>query len=77
MKAIQVMFDEDLLERLDEDEEVRQRGRSAVLREAAADYLERRRMANITSKYREAYADGPALGEDFEGWEKEGKWPSE
>ena len=43
MKAIQVMFDEDLLARLDADEGVKEKGRSAVLREATAAYLERRR----------------------------------
>ena len=36
MKAIQVMFDETLLKRLDADAEVRKVGRSAVLRRAAA-----------------------------------------
>ena len=39
MKAIQVMFDEDLLAQLDADEDVKKKGRSAVLREAATAYL--------------------------------------
>ena len=38
MKAIQVTFDEALLERLDRHPEVRERGRSAVLREATVEY---------------------------------------
>ena len=42
MKAIQVTFDETLLERLDRHPAVRERGRSAVLREAAAEYPRRR-----------------------------------
>jgi predicted transcriptional regulator len=33
MKAIQIMLDEDLLAQLDETAEVREKGRSAVLRE--------------------------------------------
>jgi metal-responsive CopG/Arc/MetJ family transcriptional regulator len=43
MKAIQVMLAEELLARLDASEEVQAEGRSAVLRRAAAEYLDRRR----------------------------------
>jgi predicted transcriptional regulator len=32
MKAVQIMFDEDLLARLDDTADVREKGRSAVLR---------------------------------------------
>ena len=39
MKRIGVTFDETLLERLDQQPEVREQGRSAVLRRAVADYL--------------------------------------
>jgi metal-responsive CopG/Arc/MetJ family transcriptional regulator len=74
MKAIQVTFDEPLLEALDKDEEVRRDGRSAVLRRAAAEYLRRKRSQRITDQYRKAYAQVTA--DDFEGWEDEGVWPS-
>ncbi len=77
MKAIQVMFDEDLLARLDADEVVKEKGRSAVLREAAAAYLERRRRALIADGYKSAYPGQEGLGADLEGWEEEGEWPSE
>jgi metal-responsive CopG/Arc/MetJ family transcriptional regulator len=77
MKPIQVMFDEDLLAELDADEDVRARGRSAVLREAAAAYLERRRRAVIAGEYENAYAGREGLEEELEGWETEGEWPSE
>ena len=75
MKPIQVMLDEKLLARLDADDEVRSRGRSAVLRLAAAQYLERRRRASIADRYRRAYADASGLDEEFEGWEDEAEWP--
>ena len=39
MKAIQITFDETLLEELDATEEVRQDGRSAVFRRAIKEYL--------------------------------------
>ncbi len=52
MKAIQVLFDEPLLRRLDADEEVRKLGRSAVLRRAATEYLRKRRAKRDAPKDR-------------------------
>ena len=75
MKPIQVMFDEKLLERLDDDLEVRKFGRSAVLRRAAAEYLRRSRTKRIADAYRRAYSKTAGLGEEFAGWEEEGSWP--
>ena len=75
MKPIQVMFDEALLRRLDADGEVRKVGRSAVLRRATAEYLRRSRARRIAQAYRRAYSGGSGLGDEFEGWEKEGSWP--
>jgi metal-responsive CopG/Arc/MetJ family transcriptional regulator len=71
------MLDEDLLARLDENEEVRQEGRSAVLRRAATEYLERRRREAVTAQYQKAYSVTPGLGGEFEGWEDQGSWPTE
>ena len=51
MKTIQVAFDEALLARLDRDPAVRERGRSAVLREAAAAYLVRQQAQVISDRY--------------------------
>ena len=74
MKAIQVTLDEDLIARLDRDEEVQRDGRSAVLRRAAEAYLRRRRSDAIAQAYAQAYKQ-PGLGTEFEGWEKESVWP--
>jgi metal-responsive CopG/Arc/MetJ family transcriptional regulator len=75
MKAIQVSFDEELLRRLDADQEVRRDGRSAVLRRAAAVYLRRKRRAQIADAYRRGYGEQGDPGSEFEGWEHEGVWP--
>lgn len=75
MKAIQVSFDEDLLERLDSTEEARRDGRSAVLRRATAEYLKRRARQEVATRYRQAYGEGEGLGDEFEGWEDQGEWP--
>jgi metal-responsive CopG/Arc/MetJ family transcriptional regulator len=74
MKAIQITFDEPLLARLDADEEVRQDGRSAVLRRAVEQYLARRRKDRIAAAYRKAYAR-KRTADDLAGWEDEGAWP--
>jgi len=77
MKAIKVLLDEELLERLDNDPEVQCLGRSAILRQAAVEYLEHRRREAIREQYRQAYADGGGLGGELEGWEDQGVWPPE
>ncbi len=75
MKPIQVMFDEALLARLDASAEVRRVGRSAVLRRAAAEFLQRRQRQMIAEQYREAYAAGLDGDEELAGWSEEGSWP--
>jgi len=75
MKAIQIMFEEKLLEKLDATEEVRKEGRSAVLRRAVAAYLSQRRLASIATQYRKAYRGDEGLGREFRGWEEQGVWP--
>lgn len=75
MKPIQILIDERLLSRLDADEEVRQVGRSEVLRRAAADYLRRSRTRRIADSYRRAYRGGKGLGDEFAAWESEAAWP--
>jgi metal-responsive CopG/Arc/MetJ family transcriptional regulator len=74
MKAIQLTMDEELLEALDASEEVRREGRSAVVRRATAEYLQRSRRREIARQYREGY-QGENIGEELEGWTDEGVWP--
>lgn len=77
MKAVQVLFDEELLRRLDADEEVRADGRSAVLRRAASEYLRRRRARRTSEAYQRAYGSSrTGLGEEYAGWPDEGAWPA-
>lgn len=76
MKAIQITFDERLLEKLDSDEEVKQEGRSAVIRRAVANYLREKRRGTIAAAYRRAYSKKPAES-DLGGWADEGVWPDE
>lgn len=77
MKAVQVMFDDELLRRLSESHEVRERGRSEIVRRAVDRYLRQRAAEQIEEQYRRAYADRRALEDDLAGWDEEGTWPGE
>lgn len=55
MKAVQVMFDEDLLAELDKIADVREKGRSAVLWQLASDFVARSREREIDALYERAY----------------------
>ena len=70
------MFEESLIERLDATAEAQEKGRSAVLRRLAGDYLRELRRQEIQRRYASAYGDGAALGDDFDGWDDQGRWPS-
>lgn len=50
-------------------------GRSAVLRRAAAEYLQKQRARTTAGRYRRAYGKRESLGEEFRGWEDESVWP--
>lgn len=75
MKPVQVILDEELLERLDATPEVKKYGRSAVLRQATEEYLRRRRDREIAERYAAAYGKAGGLGKEFAGWEDQGEWP--
>ena len=77
MKTIQITMDEQLLARLDDDATVRQKGRSAVLREMAAEYLDRRKRKAISEQYHAAYGGERGAPRDLAGWENEGIWPKD
>ncbi|MCY4210672.1 MAG: hypothetical protein OXE97_06475 [Gammaproteobacteria bacterium] len=74
MKTIQIMMDDDLLASLDQTQEVKRHGRSAVLRRATSEYLSHQRQAEITRQYQQGYGKDACLGDDFKGWEDEAAW---
>ncbi len=77
MKPIQITFDEELLAELDERPEVRERGRSAVLREAAAAYLVKKRSEDIARQYEQAYTRAPQSEAEVAEWESVQAWSEE
>ncbi len=76
MKAIQITIGAELLEQLDQRPEVRERGRSAVLREAAAAYIASKRAKDIANFYKKAYTKFPQTAEELV-WAGQGEWPEE
>ena len=76
MKPIQLLIDRALLRRLDADPEVKQVGRSEVLRRAASAYLRRSRARRIAEAYAKAYGSDAGLGDEWSGWDSEGVWPA-
>jgi len=78
MKTIQITMDEKLLLKLDAQQETRRIGRSAVLRQAVLEYLDRGHRNSIAAGYQRAYSDkSGSLGDEFKGWEDVGQWPPE
>lgn len=75
MKAIRVTLDGALLDKLNHSPEVQERGRSAILREAVAEYLKRKDTEAITRRYQAGYRDTAKLNDELEGWAGEGAWP--
>ena len=75
MKAIRITLDVAVLERLDRLPSVRKRGRSAVLREAVEEFLNRWEAQEIARRYREGYRDATVLDHELDGWTDEGVWP--
>ena len=76
MKPVQVLFDENLLAELDTDDEVKRLGRSRVLRDLVASYLDERRQAILDSQYVAGYGGGSQVCEELDGWDEEGVWPA-
>ena len=77
MKTIRVEFDEAVLERFDRHPAVRERGRSAVLQEAASAYLTGADNDNVAERYRAGYLSAPSIDDELEGWADKGVWPED
>ncbi|HEY3234733.1 MAG TPA: ribbon-helix-helix protein, CopG family [Polyangiaceae bacterium] len=77
-RSIQISLEEKLLEEVDQDPEVRQHGRSAVIRRALRAYLDLKRRRMIELAYDRAY-EGKAdeILEEFGDLLRGQAWPRE
>src|SRR5437773_1605711 len=71
-KGVHIMFDEALLRRIDADPEARTAGRSALVRRAVDEYLERKHESEteIDASYERAYRNKPPFPDEY------GPWPT-
>ena len=78
MKTIRVEFDEAVLERFDRHPDVLERGRSAVLQEAASAYLMGAdNHHDVAERYRAGYLSAPAIDAELGGWADQAVWPED
>ena len=59
-RAVQISIDAELLKRVDQDPETRQKGRSAFVRSAIASYLRARKRRQLDDAIAKAYAGAAA-----------------
>ena len=76
-KAVQISFDTDLLDRIDADPEVHEKGRSAFIRSAVRLYLEAKGRRDIDRRLAEAYSgEADSLLGEVEALLDSQSWPA-
>jgi Arc/MetJ-type ribon-helix-helix transcriptional regulator len=75
VKTIQVVLDEALLQRADRAARRQRVNRSALIRAALAEYLERGRLAELEAGQRRGYQRHPVAPGEFDAWDKVPGWP--
>jgi metal-responsive CopG/Arc/MetJ family transcriptional regulator len=75
MKTVQMTFDEDLLERVDEATRQLKTTRSAFTREALDAALKQMRMLEHEAQHRRGYEAAPEGKDEFSDWAAEQVWP--
>jgi len=77
-KPVQISLDVELLDRIDADPEVRERGRSAFIRSAVRLYLEAKEQRDIDRSLAEAYGgEADALLEEVAALMDRQSWPAD
>jgi metal-responsive CopG/Arc/MetJ family transcriptional regulator len=76
-RPVQISLDEELLKRIDEDPEAREKGRSAFIRLAVASYLSVKERREIADRLVRAYSgQADALLEEVEDLLEGQTWPN-
>ena len=77
MKNVQISFDEDLLETVDELAKSEQLSRSAVVREALKNWIHDRRVKNFEEDWIAKLKEKPQDLKDAEAWAEAESWSDE
>jgi metal-responsive CopG/Arc/MetJ family transcriptional regulator len=75
MKAVQIVFDDDLLRQVDREARQAKSNRSALVRKALREHLQRRRIRELEARHRAGYERHPAT--EFDVWDRVSVWPEE
>ena len=77
MATIQIVLDPKLLKAADRAAKLRKVNRSALIREALQEHLQRLHTAQLEEQERRAYASVPQRPEEYEPWEAIAAWPED
>ncbi|MGH9412577.1 MAG: CopG family transcriptional regulator [Terriglobales bacterium] len=77
MKAVQIVFDEKLLQATDREARRSKCNRSALVREALREHLHRLQIRAWEEQEREGYARIPQDMAEVEFWESQAVWPED
>lgn len=77
METIQIVLDKRLLNATDRAARQTKRNRSALVRDALREYLERSALRARETRDRHGYAKQPSTDYEIRIWEEEAAWPAE
>jgi predicted transcriptional regulator len=77
METVQIVLDKVLLQATDRAARRMRRNRSALIRDALREHLERLEVRLCEERDREGYSKHPSGSDEFARWEGEAAWPSE
>lgn len=77
MQIIQVVIDKKLLQAADQAALRTKRNRSALMRDALREHLQRLEAQTLEERDRQGYARRPQMHDESQVWEAEAAWPAE
>ena len=77
MEIVQLVIDKKLLQAADEAARQTKRNRSALLRDALREHLQRLQVQAKEQRDRSGYTRHPATRDADDSWEAEASWPAE
>jgi metal-responsive CopG/Arc/MetJ family transcriptional regulator len=75
MQTIQIVLDEHLLRATDDAARRVKLNRSALVRQALRDYLDKLRIAELESRDLQGFERLPDTADDLDAWERAATWP--
>jgi metal-responsive CopG/Arc/MetJ family transcriptional regulator len=77
METVQIVLDKSLLRAADKAARLKRQNRSALVRDALREHLQRLEVAAQEEREAEGYAKQPQSLDEVRLWEREAAWPAE